>query len=61
MSKTKYKDLIKLFQPYAEEEVSIVADYGGVYFFPVSNGNIEIAHLVEGANEPFRAKLIKEK
>jgi hypothetical protein len=59
--KLKYKDLIKLFQPYAEEEVSIVADYGEVCFFPVSDGNIEIVCLLQGGQEPFIAKLFKEK
>lgn len=56
----KYKTLIKRFAKYAEEEVSIVAGYGDVVFFPVSDGNIEIIHLVEGHEEPFRAKEVKD-
>ncbi len=55
----KYKTLIKRFEKYADEEVSIVASHGDVVFFPVSNGDIEIIHLVEGLEEPFRAKEIK--
>lgn len=56
----KYKTLIKRFEKYAEEEVSIVAGNGDVVFFPVSDGNIEIAHLIQGDTEPFRAKEVKE-
>lgn len=55
----KYKTLIKRFAKYAEEEVSIVAGYGEVSFFPVSDGNAEIIHLVQSDEEPFRAKEIK--
>ncbi len=56
----KYKTLIKRFEKYAEEEVSIVATYGDVVFFPVSDGNAEIIHLVQGDREPFKAKEIKD-
>ena len=55
----KYKTLIKRFEKYAEEEVSIVAGNGDVVFFPVSDGNIEIIHLIQGESEPFRAKEVK--
>ena len=56
----KYKTLIKRFEKYAEEEVSIVAAYGDVVFFPVSDENAEIIHLVQGEREPFKAKEIKD-
>ena len=55
----KYKTLIKRFEKYAEEEVSIVAGYGDVVFFPVSDENTEIIHLVQGEREPFKAKEVK--
>lgn len=55
----KYKTLIKRFEKYAEEEVSIVASYGDVVFFPVSDENTEIIHLVQGEREPFKAKEVK--
>lgn len=55
----KYKTLIKRFQKYAEEEVSIVCERGAVHFFPVSDGNIEIISLVESEKEPFRAREVK--
>ena len=56
----KYKTLIKRFEKYAEEEVSIVATYGDVVFFPVSDENVEIIHLVEGREKPWRAKEVKD-
>lgn len=56
----KYKELIKRFEKYADEEVSMVAGHEDVVFFPVSDGNIEIIHLVESGKEPFRAKEIKD-
>ena len=56
----KYKDLIKRFEKYSEEEVSIVAGYGDVVFFPVSDGNAEIIHLMQDEREPFKAKEIKD-
>ena len=56
----KYKDLIKRFEKYSEEEVSIVAGYGDVVFFPVSDGNVEIIHLVQDDEEPFKAKEIRD-
>lgn len=56
----KYRTLIKRFEKYADEEVSIVAGNGDVVFFPVSDGNIEIIHLVEGDKEPFRAREVKD-
>lgn len=56
----KYRTLIKRFEKYADEEVSIVAGYRDVVFFPVSDGNIEIIHLVESDKEPFRAREIKD-
>lgn len=55
----KYKTLIKRFEKYADEEVSIVASYGDVVFFPVSDENTEIIHLVQGEREPFKAKEVK--
>lgn len=55
----KYKTLIKRFQKYAEEEVSIECENGCVHFFPVSDGNIEIISIVEGTKEPFRAREVK--
>lgn len=55
----KYKTLIKRFQKYADEEVSIVAEEGCVHFFPVRDGNIEIISLVQGEEEPFKAKEVK--
>ena len=51
----KYKDLIKIFEPYAEEEVSMVAARGDVVFFPVSDGDVEIVHLIHEKGEPFKA------
>lgn len=56
----KYKTLIKRFEKYADEEVSIVAGYGDVVFFPASDGNIEIIHLVDSNKEPFRAREVKD-
>ena len=56
----KYKDLIKRFEPFAEEEVSLVASHGDVVFFPVSDGNKEIIHLAEGEDEPFVAWEIED-
>lgn len=56
----KYKDLIKRFEPFAEEEISIVAGYGDVVFFPVSDGNKEIIHLVQGDDEPYMAYEIND-
>lgn len=55
----KYKTLIKRFQKYADEEVSIVCGTGYVHFFPVSDGNNEIISLVESDKEPFRAREVK--
>ena len=55
----KYKTLIKRFQKYSDEEVSIVCENGRVHFFPVSDGNAEIISLVGGEKEPFRAKEVK--
>lgn len=51
----KYKDLIKIFEKYAEEEVSMVAARGDVVFFPVSDGDVEIVHLIHEKGEPFKA------
>ena len=56
----KYKTLIKRFEKYAEQEVSIVASYGDVVFFPVGDENTEIIHLVEGREKPFKAKEVKD-
>ena len=56
----KYKTLIKRFEKYADEEVSIVCKKGEVIFFPVSDENVEIIHLVDGDKKPFRAKEIKD-
>lgn len=55
----KYSTLIKRFQKYADEEVSIICEHGCVHFFPVSDGNCEIISLVEGEKEPFRAREMK--
>lgn len=56
----KYKTLIKRFEKYAEQEVSIVASYGDVVFFPVGDENTEIIHLEEGREKPFKAKEVKD-
>ena len=56
----KYKDLIKRFEKYADEEVSIVVGFGDVVFFPVSDGNVEIIHLAQEDEEPFKAIEIKD-
>jgi hypothetical protein len=56
----KYKDLIKIFEKYAEEEVSMVAAHGDVVFFPVSDGNVEIVHLIQERDEPFKALKVEE-
>lgn len=55
----KYSTLIKRFQKYADEEVSIVVESDCVHFYPVSDGNDEIISLVGGYKEPFRAKEVK--
>ena len=56
----KYRELIKRLEPYAEEEVSMVAGRGDVVFFPVSDGNAEIVHLVMmDVDEPFRAEEVQ--
>ena len=55
----KYKTLIKRFEKYAEEEVSIVASSRDVTFFPVSDGDDEIIHLVIEVKEPFGVKEVK--
>lgn len=51
----KYKDLIQIFEAYAEEEVSMIASRKDVVFFPVSDGDIEIVHLRHTLKEPCRA------
>jgi len=51
----KYSDLIKKFEAYADEEVSMVASHGDVVFFPVSDGDAEIVHLVQEDEEPYKA------
>ena len=56
----KYKTLIKRFEKYADEEVSIVVGFGEVEFFPVSDGNVEIIHLAQEDEEPFKAIEIKD-
>ena len=56
----KYKTLIKRFEKYAEQEVSIVASYDDVVFFPVGDENTVIIHLVEGREKPFKAKEVKD-
>jgi len=56
----KYRTLIKRFEKYADDEVSIVCKKGEVIFFPVSDENVEIIHLVESNKEPFRAREIKD-
>lgn len=49
-----YRELIERFEKYADEEVSMIASYGYVAFFPASDGNIEIVHLMQGVEEPYR-------
>ncbi len=56
----KYKDLIKRFEPYAEEEVSLVISKGDVAFFPASDGDKEIIHLADSGSEPFWAYEIND-
>lgn len=51
----KFSELISRFQPYADEEVSIVMALGAVTFFPVSDGNKDIITLQPEDEEPFRA------
>lgn len=56
----KYKTLIDLFEKYADEEVSVViVGRDEVCFFPVSDGDKEIAHLGTSHEEPFRAELLE--
>ena len=57
----KYSTLIKRFQKYADEEVSMVAGEDEVYFFPVRDGNIIITHLVAENEVPNKVKEIKIK
>lgn len=56
----KYRTLIERFEKYADEEVSIVASRGDVVFFPLSDGDTEIIHLVHEKKEPFRAEEVKD-
>ena len=46
MRKIKYKELIKKFKPFAENEVVMVASNGDVSFFD-EEGMKRITHLVE--------------
>lgn len=56
----KYKTLIKRLEKYSEEEVSILASKDEVIFFPVSDENLEIIHLIDTGKKPFRAKEVKD-
>lgn len=44
--KIKYKDLIRKFKPFAENEVVMVASNGEVSFYD-KEGMVRITHLVE--------------
>lgn len=57
-----YAELIKIFEPYKDEEVSMVASKDEVYFYPVSDGNKEIVGLIaeEGEDETFRVKRVED-
>ena len=44
--KIKYKDLIRKFKPFAENEVVMVASTGEVSFYD-KEGMVRITHLVE--------------
>jgi hypothetical protein len=44
--KIKYKDLIRKFKPFAENEVVMVASTGEVSFYD-EEGMVRIIHLVE--------------
>ena len=44
--KIKYKDLIRKFKPFAENEVVMVASNGEVSFYD-EEGMVRITHLVE--------------
>lgn len=46
MRKIKYKDLIRKFKPFAENEVVMVASNGEVSFYD-KEGMVRITHLVE--------------
>lgn len=50
----KYKDLIKRFEPYAEEEVTAIIDWESVAFFPLSDGNTCIIDIYTEPQEPFK-------
>ena len=50
--KIKYKDLIRKFKPFAENEVVMVASYGEVSFYD-EEGVFCITHLVEKDYEEF--------
>lgn len=51
-----YAELIKIFEPYKDEEVSMVASEDEVYFYPASDGNNEIVGLLADEEEPFRVR-----
>ena len=48
--KIKYKDLIRKFKPFAEDEVVMVASNGEVSFYD-EEGMFRITHLVEKDDE----------
>ena len=50
MRKIKYKDLIRKFKPFAEDEVVMVASNGEVSFYD-EEGMFRITHLVEKDDE----------
>ena len=50
-----YRDLIKKFEPYADEEVSMITCMGTVRFYPVSDGNEEIVSLAYVDEDPYPA------
>lgn len=55
----KYRDLIKKFEKYADEDVSIVHCLGDIHFYPASDGDIEIVTLELGVGEPFLAREVE--
>jgi len=51
-----YADLIKRFEPYKDEQVSMVIVFDAVEFYPASNGDEPIIALQKGEEEPFLAQ-----
>lgn len=50
-----YADLIKRFEPFKDERVSMVIVFDAVEFYPASNGDEPIIALQKGEEEPFLA------